>query len=423
MNRTLAGLACALALVVAGPLAPAQATDPNTTPADVATGFAGTSYGSYISTSDKSLTSGPTASSAISCTNSTGKSATNKVAAVNIPAVGSVGAATTSVESLLSTTGKRIEGKSTVTSANLLGGLITAGAITSESSAEKNVAGVFSGTNHTSIANLKVLGVGVSATPRANTVIDLKVPVLGSVGKVTLNSQEKRMVSGIYRVSTTALRVQILKAGLPDLKAGTDIRLGVSTATLTPASIGYLTGGGFSTKATLLSGLAGSGPTALSYVRCGGGTSQSNSAAVNIPGLASAGATSTSTIGVLGAEPKASVINTIAGLNVLNGLIQADAIKAETSASKASATAGVALTDTSSFVNLRIAGVPAVNASVAPNTVVQVPGLGKVTLHKVTKYRAAIVVTMIEIVLDAPHGALPAGAKIEIGYSNSGIRA
>lgn len=197
----------ALSLVVAGPLAPSLAAVPSVTPAQVSTGFAGTAYGSYIFNSDKSLTSGPTAYANISNTAATGLTRTNSTAAVKVPAVATVGAATTSVETLLSTTGKRIDARSTVASTNLLGGLITAGTITSDSSAEKGTTGAYIGTSKTTITSLKVLGLPVSANAAPNTIIDLKLPVLGSVGKVTLNGQSKQLVNGNYAVSTTALRV------------------------------------------------------------------------------------------------------------------------------------------------------------------------------------------------------------------------
>lgn len=418
MKRSHVALMGALALTLAGPVSPALAA---TTPAQVTTGFSGTAYGSYIFNADKTLTSGPTANSGISCTGATGKTSSNTASALTVPAVGNVGTATTSVKTLLTTTGKRIESKSTINGTNLLGGLITAGAITSESSADKDTAGAFAGTNKTTIADLKVLGVAVGANPGANTVLDLSVPLVGSVGKITLNGQDKRLVNGVYQVSTTALRVEVLKTGLPGLKVGTDINLGVSTATLPPAQPGYFAGGGFSTKAILANGLLNSGPTALAYVRCGGGTTSAKVAGTNIPGLVTGGASTTTTNGVLTPQPKSTVTNSLAGLNVLNGLIQADAIKAETSATLAPGATAAAVTDTSTFTNLRIAGLPAINASVAPNTVVQVAGLGQVTLHKVSKSSTAIVVTMIDVVLSQPIGALPTGSRIQIGYSNSGV--
>ncbi|MEO3942061.1 choice-of-anchor P family protein [Paenarthrobacter nicotinovorans] len=418
MKRSRVALIGALTLALAGPAAPALAA---TTPAQVTTGFSGTAYGSYIFNTDKTLTSGPTASSSISCTGATGKTSSNTASALTVPAVGNVGAATTSVKSLLTATGKRIESKSTIAGTSLLGGLVTAGAITSESSADKNTAGAFSGTNKTTIADLKVLGVAVGANPGANTVLDLKVPLVGSVGKVTLNGQDKRLVNGVYQVSTTALRVEVLKTGLPGLAIGTDIRLGVSTANLTPAQAGFLSGTGFSTRAVLASGLLNSGPTAVAYLGCSGGTGSANVAGANIPGLLTVGASSTKTSGVLTPQPKSVVTNTLAGLNVLNGLIQADAIKAETSATRAAGATTATLTDTSTFTNLRITGLPAINASVAPNTVVQVAGLGQVTLHKVSKSSSSIIVTMIDIVLNQPLGALPTGSRIQIGYSSTGV--
>lgn len=418
MKRSHVAILGALTLTLAGPAMPAVAA---TTPAQVTTGFSGSAYGSYIFNTDKTLTSGPTASSSLSCTGATGKASTNTAAALSVPAVGNVGAATTSVKTLLTSTGKRIESRSTIAGTNLLGGLITAGAITSESTAEKDTTGANVGTNKTTIADLKVLGVGVNANPGANTVLDLSVPLVGSVGKVTLNGQEKRLVNGTYQVSTTALRVEVLKTGLPGLKIGTDIRLGVSSANLPPVQSGYLSGFGFSTKAVVASGIVNSGSTALAYVKCGGGTASANVAGINIPGLVTAGAASTKTTGVLSPQPKTTVVNSITGLNILNGLIQADAIKAETSATRPTGATTATLTDTSTFANLRITGLPAINASVAPNTVVQVAGLGQVTLHKVSKSSSAIIVTMIEIVLNQPIGALPTGSKIQIGYSSSGV--
>ena len=421
MKRSMVALAGALALALTGGATSSAFATTSITPAQVSTGFSGSAYGSYIFNSDKTLTSGPTASSSISCTGATGRTSSNTVGGINVAAVGTVGAASTSVKTLLTATGKRIEGQSTVAGATLLGGLITAGTITSVSIADKSTTGEFSGTNQTTIANLKVLGLPVSATPGPNTVLDLNAPLVGSVGKITLNAQEKRLVNGTYQVSTTALRVEILKAGLLGLKVGTDIRLGVTAVKLPSAQTGYLAGTGFSTKATLASGLLGSGPTALANVKCGGGTTSANLAATSIPGLATAGASATTTSGILTPQPKTTVTSTLAGLNLLNGAIRADAIKAETSATRAPSGGTVSLKDTSTFTNLSIAGLPTINASVAPNTKVQVAGLGQVTLHKVTKSSTKIIVVMIEIVLSQPLGALPTGAVVQIGYSSSTV--
>ncbi|MGO4435662.1 choice-of-anchor P family protein, partial [Paenarthrobacter sp. RAF9] len=116
------------------------------------------------------------------------------------------------------------------------------------------------------------------------------------------------------------------------------MRLGVSSANLTAPQSGYISGVGFSTRAVLATGLVNAGPTALAYAKCGGGTNNANTAGATIPGILTAGASSTATTGSLTPQPKVTVTDTLAGLNLLNGAITADAIKAETSATR-SATA------------------------------------------------------------------------------------
>ena len=70
---------------------------------------------------------------------------------------------------------------------------------------------------------------------------------------------------------------------------------------------------------------------------------------------------------------------------MLDGLVSADSIIAETTARQSTAVATPVLADTSRFVGLRIPGLPAISSSVRPNTVLTVPGIGRVTLHKVVR--------------------------------------
>lgn len=155
------------------------------------------------------------------------------------------------------------------------------------------------------------------------------------------------------------------------MNVGTDVRLGISAARLDPYQAGCLTGSGFSTEATLL----------RSLVRCEGGTTTADIAGTTIPGVLTMGAATTATTGIPTPTLGVTVTDQPAGLNVLGGLITADAIKSRTSAVRAPAGGTAALTDTPTFTNLKIRGLATVDSSVAPNPVVQVPGLGKVTLH------------------------------------------
>ena len=74
---------------------------------------------------------------------------------------------------------------------------------------------------------------------------------------------------------------------------------------------------------------------------------------------------------------------TISGLNALNGLITATTIKAVANVS-ATATSMTGSPQGSTFVNLKIGG-NAIAANVAPNTVINLAGIGKVTLKKVKR--------------------------------------
>jgi len=112
--------------------------------------------------------------------------------------------------------------------------------------------------------------------------------------------------------------------------------------------------------------------------------------------------------------------------SLLNGRITADLIKA------------VALTDATSsrmhstakdsrFGNLRVLGTP-VN-DIAPNTVRQIPGFGRVVLREVRRsgdgfHRSAIDVNMIHLFITQANSMhIPVGSEIVIGHAHSGYRA
>jgi hypothetical protein len=116
--------------------------------------------------------------------------------------------------------------------------------------------------------------------------------------------------------------------------------------------------------------------------------------------------------------------STITGLSILGGLITADAIAAVADVSVATTTMTGSSTG-SKLVNLKIAGSP-IDANVAPNSVVEVPGLGTVTLYKVTRsgsFRAngQILVEMLTInVTVANNLGLPVGAQVVVAHAVAG---
>jgi hypothetical protein len=69
-------------------------------------------------------------------------------------------------------------------------------------------------------------------------------------------------------------------------------------------------------------------------------------------------------------------------------------------------------------VNVRIGGnlIP-VNAS--PNTVINVAGLGTVTINKQVRTTVSSTVVAIDIVLGTAQGGLPVGAEIQLAVSSA----
>jgi hypothetical protein len=80
----------------------------------------------------------------------------------------------------------------------------------------------------------------------------------------------------------------------------------------------------------------------------------------------------------------------------------------------------------STFVNLVIAGNP-ISANVSPNTVINLPGLGSVTLYKVAKggnftHKGQILVEMLTVTISTANSfKLPIGANIVVAHALSGF--
>src|ERR1700733_637274 len=95
------------------------------------TGYSGTAYGTLLSVSPgtSNLNSGETANTSL-CTETTGVTNTNSVTGVSLPPVGSTGVIDTAVSSGTVSNGTASTATANVAGISLLGGLITANAVT-----------------------------------------------------------------------------------------------------------------------------------------------------------------------------------------------------------------------------------------------------------------------------------------------------
>ncbi|MGO4359890.1 choice-of-anchor P family protein [Terrabacter sp. RAF57] len=417
MNRKLTAILAAAAIsTMAAPLgaAPASAAPP-------ATGVSALAYGTYVVVGGL-VRSGPTALASIGCTTAFGHTATGSTAAVTVPTAGSVGATRTSAATSTTTTYKISRATATTGAVNLLGGLVRADAVTGASTATLSTSGVYSGGNRAELIGLKIGGRALNANPAPNSAIPLRTSAGAALATVYLNTQTKAFSGNDWRVSTTALRVVITAQNSLGLPVGSRIDVGVANTSLSRPVVGLVSGMGYATSANLADGAVSSSRTALAYPPCTGGSGRATVATAGVPGVVSTGTTTTDVISTITATSRRSQVkSTIGAPRVLNGLISADTIVAETSAAQSSAGATPVTTDASRFVGLRITGLPSITSTVKPNTVVTVQGLGRVTLHKVTRTATSVEVVMIEVVTDRVLGSLPTGSVVRVGYSASSL--
>lgn len=116
------------------------------------------------------------------------------------------------------------------------------------------------------------------------------------------------------------------------------------------------------------------------------------------------------------------MISNVASVGVLANLIKVTGLVADTTTTRASKLAPAHFSDQSKFASLSVASLPKINVNVAPNTAVNLAGLGKVTFHKRVSTPTGIQVTMIYVVLGKALGGLPTGKVLEIGVSDTSVR-
>jgi hypothetical protein len=168
------------------------------------------------------------------------------------------------------------------------------------------------------------------------------------------------------------------------MKLGTKIAIGLA-ATLVPAGATIIAQGAFTITGesygvsvqTTTASLPKSPHVTLTWA----GAESGDTTGLNVAALVSVDNLTTHSSGAgdpgdAGSQSSASTER----LNLLGGLITADGV-ASYSSSNIKSGAAVSTADGSLFYNLVVNGVP-ISASVAPNTVISLPGVGSVTLNE-----------------------------------------
>ncbi|MCZ4499536.1 MAG: hypothetical protein JWQ74_2089 [Marmoricola sp.] len=417
MRRLVSALSATALVVTAGIAAaagPANAADPQVWT------YAGSSGGTQINALGTTISSGQTAASNLADTkvpNATGV----QVASVKVPGLLDVGAVTSGQQAEASDDGVKITSGVKIAGINLLNGAIKADAIESTSFASASSAGLDGGTSTTFLR----LTIGGKAYP-LNIPANTKVTIPGLVSIVINETKVDKSIPGkTVRTQGTALHLTLLKAsgGAP---AGAEIKLNPTQALVVPTGKSdALPIGGFA-YGTFAGIGAGSQvkvlvqPTGMVMLPSTGTNDQpytNEIVGVNVPKIATVGAIQTSVNGrTIVGYADVSTGARLAKINLLGGLIKADAVDVTTHVRKAGAE-NVAEARTN-FVNLVIAG-KKIPINVKPNTQLYILGVGQVYINQQLTQPGYAAVVGLRITLSTKRFGLPVGADIQVAVASS----
>ncbi len=406
------GLAAISSLAIAGTIAIAL---PTTADAAASRAYGGSAYGSSGKLGNV-INLGRTANQPF-CTTASNVSRSNNTGAVTLAGLGTIGAQVTKTQSVKSGTTQSSITTSKTAGVNLLSGAVVFTAIEAKATVTLNSSG-YTQSGKTTFVGLKIGGITVpDVTPSPNT----EIPLLG-FGKVILNQQGTLNQFGLHSQGVNGLRLIISNPANPAGLPTGEIVISYALASLHSPAFRRAYGVAYATKIQV-GDVIQSGASAAVNLPCGGSsgvTRTNNLAGVNLPGILTVGAgTTTAKSTDSAASTNARTTATIGAVNLLSGVVTADAIKAVSSTTKQGSTYTRSSAGTS-IVDLRINGNP-VTINLGPNTTIPIAGVGNLYVRRSTWSSTGLDVIALQLVLGSPQGSLPAGAVLTVGYAQSGV--
>lgn len=356
----------------------------------------------------------------------------NKIASARAGGLLNTGVATTTTRATTNSAGDlTLTGHSHTAGVSLLGGLVKASAIDSVGKIVTHGPGKAPTVSMTTrLIGLTINGKSYAADIKPNT--GLTVPGLLSIH---LNQQQHATSPNNATLFGNGLEVTLLRshngvaagamAGINPI----NMIVGPGTGSGAGPALGGSAYGSYVAAHAGSSTKVESGRTAQVTMPSGGtgGNDRSNHTAhAGLAGVLNAGAITSTQNGVRTASLSDSKEqNTIAGVNLFNGLIRATAISTHTDArwAKNNGKTSISRSGNTNLVNLVIAG-HKIPVNVKPNTTIHVANLGTITLneHKMAARNHvvhAIRVTALHLVLDTARAGLPVGAQVQVSTSQS----
>lgn len=377
--------------------------------------YLGTAYGTYAFVGNTILVNqtAPVSLGGTCGTSQQPLQVSGHAAGVNLPPVVTGGAVNTVVSSSTNTA----QAVSDTANIRLIAGLITATEIKAVSTTTIDSNGTFHVSSAgSSFNNLNILGHVYNGSVPANTRVNL--PLLGYV---VLNEQTSNLTNAMANLTVNMVHIHITGVNLLGLQVGTDITISNATSGLihvfAPA---ILSGQSFGTQ--VLGPLLSSSPTAPEVLPClgtGGVVRTATLGSVNLAGILTSG-TITDTVESNLTIPLSTGHNTstVQGLNLLNGLVTANVMRAQVNAA-ANDSPNYILNGVDSLAGISVAGHPEITDQVPNNTSVSLAGLGTLYLKRIINNAPnphTVEVRSLELVVNQNNSyGLPIGLDIIVG--------
>lgn len=344
----------------------------------------------------------------------------NRAAGVNVASgLVKVGAVTTWAEAVPAGNGTRTITGARTADVSLLGGLIKADVVETVTTATKTPSGL------TSSSRTKFIGLTIAGQEYpVNLPQDFTILIPG-LANVVANSSTRYEVAGGTYITGFGLHVALLKP-FKDVPAAATVLLNPTQSIVVPAPPPFapqIGGIGYSSHIKANVGPAlelDAGASAFVSTPPGGTegeTIRNATAEVDVPNVLHVAVAKSWTTGkTVPGRGKVKVSNELAGLNVLNGLITADAITADAVVKKKPAKNKAKTRLGSQLLNLTVAG-NAIPVGVAPNTVIELAGVGRLVLNEQVKEKWGGYVRALHLTLTTEQYGLPVGAEIEVGVA------
>ena len=381
--------------------------------------FSGDSFGSFAFVG-KSVMSGRTAFVGVGCGSKAGTHVENSMQSnqEENESTGSMstGSVETSADAIQNESVTKTLTKATAHGVSLFKGRITASRVRAVSATLKDGKGMRTSPTGTVLTDLVVDGQAIEAEPGPNTKI-----TLSDLGYVVLNEQFGNSDGRTAVLTVNGIHLYVTEQNPLGIPVGTQYIVGHARSALKPTGKAAVGGRAYGHK--LFEGQrAESGPSAIVYMPCrgtGGQTLTNTLSGVSHPKVFQLGTVKDTAMGRVGKGTATSLMtSSVKSVNLLNGLVTADAIRAVARGSKE----GNSRTFTnagSKFVNLVVAGRP-LGSETGPNSKIDLPGIGTLWLQRVIRTSSGIEVRMIDLEVKQgnPFGLKP-GSKLQIAVARA----